>query len=125
MGKKKSNQTPLNEETIQEFMEATNSTSYNDSQYETTSDTSPVSMNNIARAAFLEYRKAGIITDKEIDDYTIREYKADNLKLKEIMLNSLSEDKFSEKANNTLMMTSLVAAYLNEVDLNKYYKFNI
>lgn len=125
MGKKKSNQTPLNEETIQEFMEATNSTSYNDSQYKTVSNTSPVSMNNIARAVFLEYRKAGIITDKEIDDYTIREYKADNLKLKEIMLNSLSEDKFSEKANNTLMMTSLVAAYLNEVDLNKYYKFNI
>ena len=123
MGKKKSTQTPLNEETIQEFMEATNSTSYNDSQYETASDTSSVSMNNIARAVFLEYRKAGIITDKEIDDYTIREYKADNIKLKQIMLNSLSEDKFSEKANNTLMMTSLVAAYLNEVDLNKYYKF--
>ena len=84
-----------------------------------------VNMNDISRAAFVQLRQASAYPDKEVDDFTIREFKKANAHLKNVIRTQMAGDKFDLTASYTSLLCLLAMAHINEVDLNEYFKVNV
>ena len=84
-----------------------------------------INMNDITRAAFVQLRQAAAYPDKEVDDFTIKEFKKANAHLKNVIRTQMAGDKFDLTASYTSLLCLLAMAHINEVDLNEYFKVNV
>ncbi len=84
-----------------------------------------VNMNDITRAAFIQLRNSGAYPDKELDDFTIREFKKANAHLKNVIRSQMAGDKFELTGTYTSLLCLLALSYINEVDMNEYFKVNV
>ena len=84
-----------------------------------------VNMNDITRAAFVQLRNSAAYPDKELDDFTIREFKKANAHLKNVIRSQMTGDKFELTATYTSLLCLLALSYINEVDMNEYFKVNV
>lgn len=84
-----------------------------------------INMNDITRAAFVQLRQAAAYPDKEVDDFTIKEFKKANAHLKNVIRTQMAGDKFDLTATYTSLLCLLAMAHINEVDLNEYFKVNV
>ena len=80
-----------------------------------------INMNNVAYAAFLEFRKNGTLPDKEKDNLTIKEWKAINAGLSKCIKENNEATTYDVQRNYITIMCSLVLAYINDTDLNRYF----
>lgn len=84
-----------------------------------------VNMNDITRAAFVQLRNSAAYPDKELDDFTIREFKKANAHLKNVIRSQMAGDKFELTGTYTSLLCLLALSYINEVDMNEYFKVNV
>ena len=84
-----------------------------------------VNMNDITRAAFIQLRNSAAYPDKELDDFTIREFKKANAHLKNVIRSQMAGDKFELTGTYTSLLCLLALSYINEVDMNEYFKVNV
>ena len=111
----------INEENIEMIDKQDTSSIKEQEQKAENKEIAQINMNNVAYAAFLEFRKNGTLPDNDKDNLTTKAWQAITAGLTKCIKENNEATTYDVQRNYITIMCSLVLAYINDTDLNRYF----